>query len=131
LLSRAQPQAPLERDFVRTPYAGSQPVEFYRPEEHIECPAFASARDKLAVHKVGANERGYQRMRLPDHRQRILPRSVKERRIRNQSGSARGKEQKIGHFQRVGAMHTNATLSEHGRVKQDVVIEAAKKDTVH
>jgi len=59
LLSRTQPQAPLERDFVRSPYAGSQPVEFYRPEEHTECSAFASARDKLAVHKVGANERGY------------------------------------------------------------------------
>jgi hypothetical protein len=101
MLPLSQPQPPLDGDFMRRPDARPQPIKFYRPPEHIECSAFPSARNKLAVHKVGANERGYQRMHLPNHRQRILPRSVKERCICNQSGSARGKKQKIGHFQRV------------------------------
>lgn len=131
MLSLRQPQTPFDGDLVRSPDARSQPIEFYRPPEHIECSAFLSARNKLAVHKVGTNEYGYQRMYLRGHRQRILPRAAKECCIRNQNGSVGGKEEKVGHFYRLGAMQANATLSEHSRVKQDIVIEAGEKNAVH
>jgi hypothetical protein len=42
-----------------------------------------------------------------------------------------GKEEKVGHFYRVGAMQANATLAEHRREKQGIMIEATEKNTVH
>jgi hypothetical protein len=76
MLSFSHPQTPLDGGLVRSPDARSQPVEFYWPPEHIECSAFLSARDKLAVHGVGTDECGHQRMYAPGHRQRTLPRAV-------------------------------------------------------
>src|SRR5450756_2238532 len=131
MLSLRQPQTPLDGDLVRGPDARSQPLEFYRPPEHIECSAFLSARHKLAVHKVGTNECGYQRMYLRGHRQRILPRAAKECCIQHQNGALSREEQKVGQFYCVGAMQANATLSEHSRVKQDIMIEAGEINTVH
>jgi hypothetical protein len=131
MLSLNQPKAPLAGGLVRRPDARSQSLEFNRPPEHIECSVLPSLRDKLAVHNVGANERAYQRMECPDHRQRILPRTVKACGIRNQNGSAGGKEQKVGHFYRAGAMQADALQAEHRREKTEILVKATEKDTVH
>src|ERR1035437_1965156 len=70
-------------------------------------------------------------MYLRGHRQRILPRAAKECCIQHQNGALSREEQKVGHFYCVGAMQANATLSEHSRVKQDIMIEAGEIYTVH
>src|ERR1039457_7028796 len=131
MLSFSHPQTPLDGGLVRSPDARPQPVELYRPPEHIECSAFPSARDKLAVHGLGTDECGHQRMYAPGHRQRILPRAVKECCIDEQHRSPGCEEQKVGHFYCVGVMHADAPLAEYRREKQDVVLEAAQKDAVH
>ena len=70
-------------------------------------------------------------MHLPDHRQRIFPRTVKEGCIQNQNGPPGGKEQKVGHFCCVGAVQADASLAQHRCEKQGIVVEAAEENTVH
>jgi hypothetical protein len=70
-------------------------------------------------------------MDCPDHRQRVLPRTVKKRGIRHKAGSPGRKKQKAGHLYRGCAVQSDALQAEHPSEEVHTVIEAAKKHTVH